>query len=48
MKKRELHTMLDFANTAGNVLSKGGTLVSTKAIHKLTKVYGVQVKMKMP
>jgi hypothetical protein len=48
MKKSELHSMLDLANTAGSVLNRGDTLVSTKAIHRLTKVYGVQVKIKTP
>jgi hypothetical protein len=48
MKKSELHSMLDLANTAGSVLNKSGTRVSTNAIHKLTSVYGVQANMKMP
>jgi hypothetical protein len=48
MKKSELQSMLDLANTAGNVLTKGDTFVSTNAIHRLTKVYGVQANMKIP
>jgi hypothetical protein len=48
IKKSELQSILDLANTAGIVLIKGDIPVSTKAIHKLTNVYGVHVNMKMP